>query len=103
MKMKNFFFLLFVLFVSCSSNKNFDRIKIGMKSSEVVKLVGSPKQKMPMIICDWWMYDDPDRHVIVIGSDTVVNISTQKEFNKGMDDVKSTLDSLSRTLKNIAK
>lgn len=89
--------LLFVLFISfsCQSSvNNFDKIKKGMKSSEVIKLVGNPKEKMPMFICEWWMYDDVKKHIVVIGKDTVTNITTKEELKKGLQDVKNFMDSL---------
>jgi hypothetical protein len=49
--------LLFVLtlatFVSCSSDNNFSKIHKGMKSAEVIALVGQPNTKQPMMMVEW--------------------------------------------------
>lgn len=99
--MKTFYSLLFILlFITCSSNNNFDKVKIGMKSSEVVSLIGSPKEKMPMFVYEMWIYNDAQNHIVTIGNDTVMNILTQAEFKKTMENIEGEMDSISTTLEN---
>ena len=61
-------------------------IKKGMKTTEVKALVGDPITKKDMIFVEWWMYNDLKNHIVIIGGDSVVNITTKKEFEEGMKD-----------------
>lgn len=91
--------VILLLFLASCQNSDFSLIKKGMKSSEVIKLVGNPKEKMPMFICDWWKYNDKGKHIIIISKDTVTNITTEAEFKKAMKDATLLIDSLQNTLK----
>jgi hypothetical protein len=94
---KSFFILAITIFTGCSVKHNdFEKIKTGMKSAEVVKLVGAPPRKQPMGVSMWWLYNDPEKHMVVINSDTVANCTTQKDAMKIMDDALRAYDSLRR-------
>jgi len=67
-----------------------------MKSTQVIKLVGAPLRKQPMGVSMWWLYNDPEKHMVIINSDTVANCTTQKDAMKIMDDALRTYDSLHR-------
>ena len=96
--MKKLLFITTIsLTIGCSAKHDgFSKIKSGMKSKDVIKLVGSPPRKQPIGVSMWWMYDDPEKHMIIINSDTVANITTQKDAIRIMDDALRTYDSLHR-------
>ncbi|MBS1598552.1 MAG: hypothetical protein JST75_10040 [Bacteroidetes bacterium] len=93
--MKKIFLLVLIAFAGCSEKRNdFTKIKIGMKTADVVKLVGVPPRKQPMGDSMWWLYTDPDKHMVIINNDTVANCTTQKDAMRIMDDALRTYDSL---------
>jgi hypothetical protein len=94
--LKKLFFLITIAIASaCSSKKGeFAKIKTGMKSTDVVKLVGAPVRTQPMGVSTWWLYNDPEKHMVIINSDTVANCTTQKDAIRIMDDALRMYDSL---------
>ena len=90
--MKKLFYIALLL-ISCSSNKDFSKIKPGMTEKEVVSLVGEPKEKIPMpISIVYWRYTDNENHVIVFEGGKVTTVVTQgdkEEFIQKVDSVKS--------------
>ena len=93
---KILFTITTVIFVVACSQKDrgFSKLKVGMKSSEVVRLVGAPSRKQQMGVSIWWLYTDPENHMVIINSDTVANCTTQKDAMRIMDDALRTYDSL---------
>ncbi len=86
---------MIVFIASCAEKKNdFAKIKTGMKSSEVVRIVGAPLRKQEMGVSTWWLYNDPQKHMVIINSDTVANCTTQKDAMRIMDDALRTYDSM---------
>jgi hypothetical protein len=79
---------------SCHHAKDFSSIKSGMTSKEVVRLIGAPERRQPMGSAAWWIYNDPEKHVIIISDDTVTNCTTQEEAMKIMERNLKTFDSL---------
>ena len=96
--MKKLFFITTIfLAIGCSmKHDGFSKIKTGMKSADVIKLIGAPPRKQPIGVSMWWLYNDPEKHMIIINSDTVANITTQKDAIRIMDDALRTYDSLHR-------
>jgi len=94
--LKKIFFLIIISIASaCSLKKDeFSKIKTGMKSGDVVKLVGVPMRKQPMGVSTWWLYNDSEKHMVIINSDTVANCITQKNAMRIMDDALRMYDSL---------
>jgi len=87
--------LVISLFVSCTDKQDhFSKIKIGMKSADVVKLVGAPMRKQEMGVSMWWLYNDVEKHMVIINSDTVANCTTQKNAMRIMDEALRTYDSI---------
>jgi hypothetical protein len=85
--MKNLVLLLLLLvtFTACNKNQSkFGQIKPGMKSKEVIALVGDPTSKTPMFTVEWWSYQS-DNKMIVISGDTVERV---------VMDMKATQDSM---------
>ena len=65
-----------------------------MSSSDAVRLLGRPESRKPMIDAEWWLYEDPDKHVLIIRNDTVVKCLTQVEAIKVMEKTLNQVDSL---------
>lgn len=65
-----------------------------MKSTDVVKLVGAPMRKQQMGVSMWWLYNDAEKHMVIINSDTVANCTTQKNAMRIMDEALRTYDSI---------
>ena len=87
------FFIVLGISFGCGGKQNFSVIKKGMKSSEVIQKVGTPMTRRPMQTTDWWLYNDPEKHVIIIGHDTVINISTQEQASRIMEENLKSIDS----------
>jgi len=83
-----------ILLQACKSGPDFGAIKAGMKSSEVVKKIGSPAKVRQMGIASWWLYDDPQQHIVVINSDTVANYLTKADADRIMRETLNAADSL---------
>jgi len=88
--------VIFFLFACADKRDGFAKIKTGMKSAQVVKLVGAPARKQEIGVSTWWIYSDPEKHMVVINSDTVANCVTQKDAIRIMDDALRTYDSMHR-------
>jgi len=84
----------FVTLVACKQTKDFSKIKTGMSASEVVRLTGIPDRKQPMVGSEWWIYNDTAKHLVIISSDTVANITTQEDAMKTMERTLKAFDSL---------
>ncbi|HMH32381.1 MAG TPA: hypothetical protein VK543_05085 [Puia sp.] len=93
------YLLIFTLvpLAACHRSKDFSKIKKGMKPDEVVQLVGTPERRQPMNTAEWWLYHDPEKHVVIINNDTVTNCTTQEEAIKVMERNLKTFDSLQKT------
>lgn len=65
-----------------------------MSGPDVVRLLGRPESRKPMIESEWWLYQDPEKHVLIIRNDTVVKCITQTEAVKVMEQTLKNLDSL---------
>lgn len=87
--------LLTVTLISCSG-QNFNKVKKGMKSTEVIALVGQPKEIRSMWVVKWWMYNDSKKHIIIMQGDSVINSITKAEFEKGFFEAGKFLDSISK-------
>ena len=77
----------------------FAKVTTGMKSADVVKLVGVPVRKQPMGVSTWWLYNDSEKHMVIINSDTVANCTTQKDAIRIMDEALRMYDSLHKKKK----
>ena len=99
-KMKKLLLLSVVaMLFSCSKEADFTKIKVGMKSSEVIALVGEPKTKTETGIAGtWWSYDT---HLVVIQNDTVNEFDTNENVKKRMEEVTKGLDDLNETVKDM--
>lgn len=89
---KSLLIITVLIAFACSKTPDFAKVKIGMKSTEVVKMLGEPATKTPIfggIV--WWDYKT---HMVVIDADTVVNCASKQELEKGFQDVSESLDSL---------
>lgn len=94
--MKKILIIVVVIITLCACTDKFKSIKKGMPKGEVVNLVGEPIDKVDVIgRIQWWKYKE---YIIVIDSDTVVNITTQKEVKEGAIHLKTALDSLSNEI-----
>ena len=84
--MKRILFVLLIL-ASCKS-KDITDIKHGMKSAEVIKILGEPAEKHDMFIFDMWLYNDSkeeaNKHVVVFHQDTVTRVTTKAEMRAKM-------------------
>ena len=87
------FLLISFLAASCTGKNGFTGIKQGMKPTDVIALVGAPVRKQSMGMAEWWIYNDKDKHIVVINNDTVTNCTTQQEAMKIMNDVLKSIDS----------
>lgn len=83
-----------MMITACTGKPDFSKVKDGMKSADVVKLVGVPNQRRNMNMAQWWLYTDKDSHVVVISADTVANCLTKKEAIKIMTETLNAFDSL---------
>ncbi|HTS44467.1 MAG TPA: hypothetical protein VMH01_08735 [Puia sp.] len=81
------------LMMGCINKPDFSKIKKGMKTPEVIRLVGIPDRKQPMNTTTWWIYKDEQHHLIIIDNDTVSNCLTEDEAMKIMNEVLKTFDS----------
>ena len=87
-----------IILISCSKSSDFSQIKVGMKASEVVELVGEPKTKTETGIAgSWWAYET---HLVVIQADTVNECSTNEDVKKRMQEVSEGLENMSDSLKS---
>lgn len=83
---------------ACSKSPDFGKIQKGMKSTEVIKLIGKPLTKTTVFGgIQWWDYNT---HMVVINSDTVVNCASKEEIEKGFKDLSNGLDSIQNALKS---
>ena len=64
-----------------------------MSSSEVVSRVGAPGERRRLNQAEWWLYSDPEHHIVVIDADTVANCLTRQEAMRIMDTVLRSFDS----------
>jgi hypothetical protein len=87
-------FCLCIIFIACQQKPDFSKIKSGMSTEDVVRLLGRPESRKPMIESEWWIYQDPEKHVLIIRGDTVVKCITQTEAVKVMEQTLKNLDSL---------
>jgi hypothetical protein len=88
--------MIFLILAGCHQGKDFSKIKTGMSASEVIRLAGIPDRKQMMIGSEWWIYNDTARHLVIISSDTVANITTQAEAIKIMENTLNAYDSLKK-------
>jgi len=65
-----------------------------MRSEDAIQALGRPESRKPMIESEWWLYGDPEKHVLIIKDDTVVKCLTQAEAVKVMEQTLKNLDSL---------
>ena len=65
-----------------------------MSSAEAVRILGRPESRKPMIDSEWWLYEDPAKHVLIIRDDTVVKCITQSEAMKVMEETLKQVDSV---------
>jgi hypothetical protein len=86
--------LVLLTLAACQQGKDFSKIKTGMTTSAVIRLTGIPDRKQVMVGSEWWIYDDSAKHLVIISSDTVVNITTQAEAMKTMEKTLKAFDSL---------
>ena len=96
--MKRFLFITMVVLASaCAKSDKFAKIENGMKSSEVVDILGTPEDKTNVFgDIEWWDYNT---HIVVIDADTVVNCISKKEAEKEAEELQESLDSLSSNVK----
>ena len=93
--------ILATMAIGCTS-KDFSKIKVGMKTSEVKQLVGEPDEQTQVFGMTMLMYKDGDEgHLITIVADTVAGYKGGKELEKamtelseGVQDIEVTIDSL---------
>jgi outer membrane protein assembly factor BamE (lipoprotein component of BamABCDE complex) len=83
-----------IAFIACREKQDFSKIKAGMTGADVVKLMGRPDVRKPMIETEWWLYLDPEKHVVIIRDDTVVKCITQTEAIKVMEETLKNVDTL---------
>ncbi|MFI5154103.1 MAG: hypothetical protein ACHQET_12260 [Chitinophagales bacterium] len=86
-------FSALLVLAGCRGKQDFSVIKKGMKSSEVIQLVGTPMTRRSMQTSDWWLYNDPNKHIIVMGHDTVIICTTQEQASKIMEENLRSIDS----------
>ena len=65
-----------------------------MSSADVIRITGTPDGKQTMVGSEWWIYNDTAKHMVIMSSDTVVNITTQAEAMKTMERTLKAFDSL---------
>jgi hypothetical protein len=95
MKKSPFLFTL-ILLAACHQSKDFSKIKNGMNPDEVVRLVGTPERRRPMNTAEWWLYNDPEKHIVIINGDRVTKCMTQEEAMKVMERNLKAFDSLQK-------
>ena len=83
-----------LVFLACKPEKKFSSIRTGMKAEDVIQLVGRPESKRPMVDAEWWVFNDPGKHVVILKADTVVKCTTQQEAMETMEKNLRMLDSL---------
>lgn len=86
--------MLAIFFVSCHQEPDFSRIKPGMKTDEATGILGRPASRKPMVESEWWLYNDPGKHLLIVRNDTVVKCTTQAEAMKVMEETLNRFDSL---------
>lgn len=65
-----------------------------MHAVEVIRLTGKPVRKIPMEGAEWWLYADTGKHLIVISSDTVANVTNQADAMRVMENTLHAADSI---------
>lgn len=101
--MKHFFVIcIMMLFFACSSSEKTEtkkksdltKIKVGMDTTQVFKLIGQPTKRAPMPLgIKWWQYGD--NQMLVVQKDTIVNVVFDVEkMGIAMDSTFKKLDSL---------
>ncbi len=88
--------LLAIFLVSCHQEPDFSKIKPGMKTDEVTAILGRPASRKPMMDSEWWLYNDPGKHMLIIRNDTVVKCTTQGDAMKVMEENLHRFDSLNK-------
>lgn len=95
--MKKIFLIVFIIgMAGCKAKPDFKSVKKGMKSTEVISLMGVPSRRQIMGEAQWWIYNDSAQHLVVIDHDTVANCMTQKEAMQIMSDALKKFDSLNK-------
>ena len=69
--------LLALFLIACNNQTKISQIKIGMKTTSVQKILGKPTEKMDNIFGKYYCYGED---IIAFDNDTVINITTKKEF-----------------------
>ena len=65
--------LFAVLLAACAKNKDFNAIKKGMKSKDVIAKLGEPTEKQVRPFgFSWWIYGD--KAMVVMSADTVADV-----------------------------
>jgi hypothetical protein len=80
--------------VSCGKSKDFSKIRKGEQASDILRRYGAPASRRKMPNAEWWVYNDPDKHVLVINSDTIANVLTQAQAMQIMRETLQIADSL---------
>ena len=92
--MRKFYTACFLIcLMSCRHHADFGNIKPGMHRSMLIKYVGAPTDIRHMGSADWWLYDDPQRHLLVVEADTLVRCTTQQEAMDVMTQTLNQIDS----------
>ena len=79
---------IITIFLSCSKTANFDKLKVGMTSKEVVDLVGEPTEKSPLFGAEVWIYKVGDSgHMVTMNSDTILGHKSIEEFAESLKDL----------------
>ncbi|MFI5156720.1 MAG: hypothetical protein ACHQEM_11065 [Chitinophagales bacterium] len=67
-----------------------------MKTDEATAILGRPASRKPMPESEWWLYNDPGKHLLIVKNDTVVKCMTQAEAMKVMEETLQHFDSLNK-------
>lgn len=98
--MKKLLILSLLGLSACNAGHDFNKVTLGMQSSQIIELVGEPETKSPILTGEWWIYNR-DNKLIVLNNDTVVTIkydlkASQDSMKAAGVEMKQLLDSFSK-------
>ena len=93
---------IITIFLSCSKTANFDKLKVGMTSKEVIDLVGEPMEKTDFFGAEMWIYKVGDSgHMVTISSDTITGHKSSEELAESLKGLDKDFEKMAEGIENI--
>jgi hypothetical protein len=101
---KTLFILTIILFFSCSNSPDFSKIKTGMSTNELIKLVGEPDEKTNFFGAEIWLYKNKESvYMATILNDTLVKLQDKSEIENSLKNLNDGLDEINKSIEDLNK